>query len=68
MLVFTVPPFLKLNTKTQHEPWSTLKELLVEKGVLRHFGLAISVTQFSVSITHNSKMVEPMTKRLFGKR
>ena len=31
-------------------------------------GLAISITQFSVFITHNSKMVGPMTKWLFGKR
>ena len=28
----------------------------------------IFVTQFSVFITHNSKIVESMTKRLFGKR
>ena len=35
------------------------------KGV---FDLAVSITQFSDSITHNSKMVGPMTKRLFGKR
>ena len=32
------------------------------------FGLPVSITQFLVSITHNSKMVGPMTKRLFGKR
>ena len=31
------------------------------------FGLTNSVTQFSVSITHNSKMVGPIVKRLFGK-
>ena len=35
------------------------------KGV---FGLPVSVTQFSVSINHNSKMVGAMTKKLFGKR
>ena len=31
------------------------------------FGLAFLVTQFSVSITHNSKMVGLIAKRLFGK-
>ena len=31
------------------------------------FGLAVSATQFSVSITHNSKMVGPIAKRLFRK-
>ena len=33
------------------------------KGV---FGLLVSITQFSVSITHNSKMVGPMTKRFLA--
>ena len=32
------------------------------------FGLLVSVIQFSVSITHNSKIVGSMTKRLFGKQ
>ena len=32
------------------------------------FGFTISITQFSVSITHNLKMVGLITKRLFGKR
>ena len=39
-----------------------------EKKTKVVFGLPIFVTQFSVSITHNSKMVGSMTKRLFGKR
>ena len=30
------------------------------------FGQGVSTTQFSVSITHNSKMVGPIAKRLFG--
>ena len=30
------------------------------------FGLSFLITQFSVSITHNSKMVGPIVKRLFG--
>ena len=32
------------------------------------FGFTISITQFSVFITHNSKMVGPIAKRLFDKR
>ena len=39
-------------------------------GHLTHFSLfgwLVSVTQFSVSIIHNSKMMEPIVKRLFGK-
>ena len=32
------------------------------------FGLPFLITQFSVSITHNSKMVGPIAKMLFGKR
>ena len=36
----------------------------VTKGV---FGLVISITHISVFITHNSKMVGPIAKRLFGK-
>ena len=36
----------------------------VNKGV---FGLVISITHISVFITHNSKIVGPITKRLFGK-
>ena len=32
------------------------------------FGFTISITQFSVFIIHNSKMIGPITKRLFGKR
>ena len=35
------------------------------KGV---FGLTIFVTQFSFFITHNSKMMGPIAKRLFDKR
>ena len=31
-------------------------------------GWPVFVTQFSVFITHNSKMVGPIAKRLFGKR
>ena len=31
------------------------------------FGWPVSVTQFSVFIIHNSKMVEHIAKRLFGK-
>ena len=30
------------------------------------FGQGVSTTQFSVSITHNSKMVGPIAKSLFG--
>ena len=30
------------------------------------FGLSFLITQLSVSITHNSKMVGPIAKRLFG--
>ena len=30
------------------------------------FRLSVFVTQFSVSITHNSKMMGPIVKRLFG--
>ena len=40
-------------------------ELWKPKGA---FGLANLVTQFSVSITHNLKMVGLIAKRLFGKR
>ena len=32
------------------------------------FGLGFLITQFSVSITHNSKMVGPIAKSLFGKQ
>ena len=32
------------------------------------FGLGFLITQFSVSITHNSKMVESIAKSLFGKQ
>ena len=32
------------------------------------FGLSFLITQFSVSITHNSKMVGPIAKSLFGKQ
>ena len=31
------------------------------------FGLLVLITQFSVSITYNSKMVEPIAKSLFDK-
>ena len=34
----------------------------------RLFGLSFLITQFSVSITHNSKMVGPIAKSLFGKQ
>ena len=45
------------------------KEKVSERGemeVKSLFGLTVSVTQFSVSITHNSKMMGPIAKRLFG--
>ena len=32
------------------------------------FGLGFLITQFSVSITHNSKMVGSIAKSLFGKQ
>ena len=32
------------------------------------FGLPFLITQFSVSITHNSKMMGSIAKRLFGKQ
>ena len=38
--------------------------LKIIKGV---FGLAIFITHISVFIAHNSKMVGPIAKRLFGK-
>ena len=41
------------------EMWKVEQELL--------FGWPVSVTKFSVFITHNSKMVGPIAKRLFGK-
>ena len=39
------------------------KIVLIAQGP---FGLSFLITQFSVSITHNSKMVGPIAKRLFG--
>lgn len=39
------------------------RSLLEIEGV---FGSSIFITHISVSITYNSKMVGPMTKRLFG--
>ena len=45
------------------------KPYLQEKlGILRLFGFPILVTQFSVFITHNSKIVGPLTQYPFGKR
>ena len=41
-----------------------VREKMKAKGV---FGLAISITHILVSITHNSKIVGPITKRLFEK-
>ena len=48
-------------------------EILVSQGCIvreikRLFGLSFLITQFSVSITHNSKMVGPIAKSLFGKQ
>ena len=37
-------------------------------AIKRPFGLSFLITQFSVSITHSSKMIGPIAKRLFGKR
>ena len=44
--------------------WGAKEVRMIE----RLFGLPISVTQFSVSITQNSKMVRRITQYLFGKR
>ena len=43
-------------------------ELLKSLDSQRLFGLSFLITQFSVSITHNSKMVGPIAKSLFGKQ
>ena len=55
----------RISFTLKKEKEKKLFSQVMSEGV---FGLAISVTQFSVFITHNSKIVESMTKRLFGKR
>ena len=37
-------------------------------AIKRPFGFSFLITQFFVSITHNSKMMGPIVKRLFGKQ
>ena len=54
--------FSKLFLATNH---NSQQHNTVIKGP---FGFTISIIQFSVSITHNSKMVGLIAKRLFGKR
>ena len=44
------------------------EKITVKCDVKRLFGLSFLITQFSVSITHNSKMVGPIAKSLFGKQ
>ena len=43
------------------------KNKIIKTELYGLFGWPVSVTQFSVSITHSSKMVGPIAKRLFGK-
>ena len=53
--------------------WSSLVYLFnlvicSQKDIQSPFGLMSLITQFSVSITHNSKMVGPIANSLFGKQ
>ena len=72
--------WLSITKISQQTPWQPrqlgrererVHKLKIKKIIWKAkklFGLAVSVTQFSVFITHYSKMVGPMTKRLFSKR
>ena len=74
VVVRSIPSFGSNFSPSQKPPplvhvcFSHCQSLMLQTKQFGLFGLANSVTQFSVFITHNSKMVEPIAKRLFGKR
>ena len=62
--------FLPQKKKKKIPTWTLMIHLFFgeKQNVKRLFGLSFLITQFSVSITHNSKMVGPIAKSLFGKQ
>ena len=49
-------------------PQNVLKYKMGEVVVKSPFELLVLITQFSISITHNSKIVGPLVKSLFDKQ
>ena len=66
---------IKINEKIMIEKMNLLRVWIAIFGyvdwiwlIKSPFELLVLITQFSVSVTHNSKIVGPITKSLFGKQ